>query len=225
MIYRNNFADFWVSRQTAEAFFVTKGFRTSFPMEPATQWQYGRLEARVKTKTLKIIDSESSLGRWSEEGSAKLLKQRRAVLEKLRLQLLSPQPPVKKFRKPRPDSSPWEVGDVLAYRLRSRRHVLLHIVNPGNGSLAGNPPIFALLDWIGATPPDAAAIKRLALKTNPTGSGPYEFMTVGPKSKDLAERLISLGVHRKPHRQVTGGFGAFLWKDLDRNLKEAFGWK
>lgn len=191
----------------------------------ATQWKYGRLESRVKVKALKIIDNESSLDRWTEEGNAKALKQRRAVLEKLRLQLLSPQPPVKKFSKKRRETCPWEVGDVLAYRLRSRRIVLLHIVNPGHGNLAGNPPIFAVLDWIGTTPPDAAAIKRLPLKLNPRGSAPFEFMTVGPKSKELADRLLPLGEKRKPHRQATGGFCAFLWKDLDRNLKEAFGWK
>jgi hypothetical protein len=191
----------------------------------ATQWQCGRLETRVKAKALKILDNESSLARWSEAGSAKILKQRRATLEKLRVQLLSPQPAAKTLRKPRRDSCPWEVGDVLAYRLRSRRYVLLHIVNPGQGSLAGNAPIFAVFDWIGHTPPDAAVIERLPLKTLPRGPDVYEFATVGPKSKDLAERLTSLGVKRKPHRQVTGGFAAFLWKDLDRELKERFGWK
>jgi hypothetical protein len=191
----------------------------------ATQWQCGRLEARVKARALKVLANDSSLARWSEEGNGNALRQRRAVLEKLRQQLLSPQPTEKPFRKPRPDRGPWEVGDVLAYRLRSRRHILLHIVNPGRGRLEGAPPIFAVLDWIGVTPPDAAVIKHLPLKTCPGGSLVYEFMPVGPKSKDLAERFLPVSVKRKPHRRVTGGFEAFLWRDLDRNLKEMFSWR
>src|SRR4051812_17581053 len=48
----------------------------------AAQWQCGRLEARVKTRALKTIANGSSLGRWSEEGNARDLRQRQAVLEK-----------------------------------------------------------------------------------------------------------------------------------------------
>ena len=190
----------------------------------ATQWQYGRLEARVKARALKTIANGSSLGLWSEEGGERALRQRKAVLEKLAVRLRSPQPAPKRFRKPRKNDDSWVVGEVLAYRLRSRKIVLLHIVNPDQGSLAG-PPIFAVLDWIGNTPPDAAIIKRLSLKSYPRTEIPVEFMTVGRLVKAMAERFTSLGVQRKPHRKVTGGFGAFLWKDLDGYLKQQFGWK
>src|ERR1700722_11442496 len=44
----------------------------------ATQWQFGRLEARVKARALKIIANGSSLGRWSAEGEARFLRQRKA---------------------------------------------------------------------------------------------------------------------------------------------------
>jgi hypothetical protein len=190
----------------------------------ATQWQCGRLEAWVKARALKTIANGSSLGLWSEEGGARDLRQRKAVLERLCARLRSPQPPAKQFRMPRENDGSWVVGEVLAYRLRSRKIVLLHIVNMGRGRLTG-PPIFAVLDWIGKTPPDAAVIKRLPLKAYLRSGAPVEFMAVGRLVKAMAERFTSLGVQRKPHRKVTGGFPAFLWKDLDRELKETCGWK
>src|SRR5579872_3425612 len=66
----------------------------------ATQWACGRLEDRVKAKAVKIIEKGSSLARWAEGGDSKMLKQRQAVLAKLRAQLESPQPAAKTFRKP-----------------------------------------------------------------------------------------------------------------------------
>jgi hypothetical protein len=194
----------------------------------ATQWQCGRLEARVRAKALRIIDQGSSLARWSE-GNPRSLKRRQAALEKLRRQLHSPQPAPKEFRKRREPAGDWRVGEVLAYRLRSGRRVLLHIVNPGRGSLAGKAPIFAVLDWIGDTHPAATAIQSLPLKNDPnrigTGSEPYVFMPVGRLDKKLAARLTPLGVQRKPHAKVTGGFEAFLWKNLDGELARQLGWK
>jgi hypothetical protein len=191
----------------------------------ATQWQCGRLEARGKARALKTIANGSSLGRWSAQEDAQALLRRKAVLEKLDARLRSPQPSAKKFRKPRQQERSWFAGEVLAYRVRSGRIVLLHLVNPGRGSLGGKPPIFAVLDWIGTSPPDAAAIKRLPLKTNARNGAPIEFMTVGRLLKAKAERLVALGVRRKTHRKVTGGFPAFLWKELDRHLKEQLGRK
>jgi hypothetical protein len=190
----------------------------------AAQWQFGRLEARVKSRALKIIADGSSLGRWSEEGGARALRQRKAVLEKLGARLRSPQPPAQRFRKPRENASSWVVSEVLAYRLRSQKIVLLHIANPGRGRL-DRPPIFTVLDWIGKTPPDPAVIESLPLKGDQRHGAPVEFMTVGRLLKAQAERFTSMGVQRKPHREMTGGFIAFLWKDLDSHLKEQCGWK
>jgi hypothetical protein len=36
----------------------------------------------------------------------------------------------------------------------------------------------------------------------------------------VTTRFTPLGVNRRPHAKITGGFHAFLWKDLDRELKE-----
>jgi hypothetical protein len=58
----------------------------------STQWKLGRLEERTKIEALRYIANGEDLKRW--DGS-KDRKKRAAILEKLREQLLSPQPPPK----------------------------------------------------------------------------------------------------------------------------------
>jgi hypothetical protein len=147
----------------------------------AAQWQSGRLQASVKARAIRIIDTGSALRPWLEGGDSKMLARRQAALNKLRVQLLSPQPAPKQPRKFRHSPKEWQIGDVLAYRLRSRRLALLHIANPGRGPLSGDAPIFAVLDWLGETPPEAGAIRQLKLKKR--GGEPWVFMTVGRLDK------------------------------------------
>jgi hypothetical protein len=188
----------------------------------AAQWACGRLEERVKTKAVKIIDKGSSLGLWSEGGESKMLKQRQAVLAKLRAQLQSPQPAVKRIRKPSKNECPWTVGEVLAYRLRSGKSVLLHVVGE-----FGPSPIFAILDWVGKEIPPAERIKDLPLRMYRGTTDPYLVAVMRRNKKNFpADRIIQLAIRRKPHRRrITGGYGAYFWEELDTNLKSRFGLK
>jgi hypothetical protein len=188
----------------------------------ATQWACGRLEERVKDKAITILDNGSSLGRWSEGGDPKMLKQRQAVLAKLRDQLQSPQPAVKRIRKRPITECPWSAGELLAYQLRSGESVLLHVVGA-----FGPWPIFALLAWVGKDIPLAERIKDLPLKTYRGTRTPYLVAVMSRNKKDLpAGRIVQLAIRRKPHqRRITGGYGALFWKDLDADLRSRFGLK
>src|SRR5262249_52929563 len=193
----------------------------------AAQWACGRLEERVKTKAVKIIDNGSSLGLWSEGGDSKMLKQRQAVLAKLRAQLQSPQPAVKRIRKPPKDECPWTIGGVLAYQLRSGKSVLLHVVGKFETRMSGWVPIFVLLDWVGKKVPSAQLIKDLPLKLFRGATEPFLFAVMRLKKKDFpADRITHLAIRRKPHqRRITGGYGVFFWKDLDADVRSWFGLK
>src|SRR6267154_5411325 len=57
----------------------------------ATQWRCGRLDGHVLQKALTVIDGGTDLARW--ESGSKDFKKRKTVLERLRAQLISPQPP------------------------------------------------------------------------------------------------------------------------------------
>jgi hypothetical protein len=190
----------------------------------AAQWDCGRLEERVKTKALEIIDNGSSLGLWAESAHPRSLKQRRAVLEKLRFKLQSSQPAAKKIRQVARNDCPWALGEVLAYQLPSGKSLLLHLVGK-HESRVGWLPIFAILDWIGKKVPPADTIKSLPLTICRGGTLPYLISPMRRTKNDFpAERITPLAVRRKPHRRnIDGGFGMLFWKDLPDGLKEELG--
>jgi hypothetical protein len=191
----------------------------------ATQWDCGRLEQRVQAKALETIDNGSSLALWSEGGESRILKQRQAALAKLRDTLQSPQPAVRRIRKPPQNDCPWAVGEILAFRLTSGKSLLFHLAAKDNTSKVGCLPIFALLDWVGKRIPPADRIKDLPLKSCRGGTAPYLFAVMRRTRKDFpAERIAPLGLRRKPHqRKISGGYMLFFWKNLDEDLKAEFG--
>jgi hypothetical protein len=84
------------------------------------QWQKGRLEGHVKEMAIKFIDGGEDLERWNFAGNEKNYKKRVKVLQDLKKTLLSPMPPEKKVRiPPWIWTCPWEVGDLLAYKITS----------------------------------------------------------------------------------------------------------
>ncbi len=87
-----------------------------------TQWKLGRLEDRVKEKALYYIEEGGDLRRWEEE-NPKQAPKRAAVLEKLKEELLSPQPEKKKISVPRLYKCEWQIGDVYVYPLDSENAI------------------------------------------------------------------------------------------------------
>ena len=83
-----------------------------------TQWRLGRLEPFVRDRALSHLEDGANLRRWRAE-NAKLFPKRQAVLERLKSQLLSPQPPYKKIKSPKPYRCKWQMGDVYAYPFES----------------------------------------------------------------------------------------------------------
>jgi hypothetical protein len=80
-----------------------------WPGLAVTQWKCGRLLEQVKEKALHIVDSGADLKRWSGDTRG------RAVLEKTRTQLLSPQPRPR-FRKRYQENNDWETGELISHQ-------------------------------------------------------------------------------------------------------------
>jgi hypothetical protein len=111
----------------------------------ATQWTYGCLGGDVRARAIKVIDSGIDLARWSGAAAAR----RQKVLEALREQLTSPQPPLRRPRRkalpvipsmrlPSPDGSACAVAYELGksdHPEASRMQVLLEAHS--NGSWGG----------------------------------------------------------------------------------------
>jgi hypothetical protein len=121
-----------------------------------TQHKHGRLERRVKERALAVLDEELGLDRWREIGH-RALKSRLRHLEKVRVQLQSPQPKEKYVAPPFKDSSPWQAGDVIGYRLKSGQLALFGILGTETHT-NGISPVCELLDWRGSEPPPAETI-------------------------------------------------------------------
>lgn len=186
----------------------------------ATQWKLGRLQRDVHEKALDVIDSGADLRRWEEAG---LTGKRERVLLKLRDQLMSPQPPVKKVKQQFRDSSEWEVGDVIAYRLRSGQYTLFRMIG-AHTDQGGTSPIFEMLDWVGPEIPSPEIVRRLNVKKE-TGipAKPIQFMVGRVRKKELpADRIMIVAKQSQP-KQRPGGFLVFVWGYLDRQLEESFG--
>ena len=140
------------------------------------EWKYGRLLPEVKKEALKRIESGRDLERWEENG--KQYEKRRQVLEKLKEQLNSPQPPEKKVPPIKVYRANWDIGDVLLYQIKNEelkdhkyygKYVLLRavgIVKSNQGSLPreydNEESIIGLYNWIGDKEPDIEIIDKLS---------------------------------------------------------------
>lgn len=122
------------------------------------QHSLGRLDADVRDQALRVIDGGSDLLRW--QGSKELAK-RRAVLAKLRDDLVGPQPARKKVRRPPRRVTTLVPGEVVAYRARSGRYYLL-AVQAIHENRYGSYPCVRLLNYEEEFPPDATVVVRLA---------------------------------------------------------------
>lgn len=83
------------------------------------EWTKGVLQEKVKEKALDYIDLQ--LGKDGQKSEYKLTSKRKAVLTRLKLKLLSPQPPVKppNLKIPKVYRCSWEIGDTYALPLVS----------------------------------------------------------------------------------------------------------
>jgi hypothetical protein len=179
----------------------------------STQWQCGRLEPRVKSMALAIIDQGSDLRRWRDD--PKLLKKREAVLAKLQAQFLSPQPPEKRIPKRYRNTCEWEVGEVIAYRLLSGKQSLFRVIG-FHTDKGGTSPVCEMLSWSSSELPSPEVVKTL------TGKGP-QFMLGRLKEKELpVERVKRLGVKIASNRKP-GGYHVLLWSHLDQQLRDLLG--
>lgn len=77
--------------------------------------KHGIEDIEVTSRAIETIDSGTDLERWSED--PKLMRKREANLLKLKNQLLSPLPSLKKPKKPFTIDIDWKVGEYIAYTL------------------------------------------------------------------------------------------------------------
>ncbi len=185
----------------------------------AVQQRYGRLEPRVKSQALDIIESGADLVRWQE--NPKLLPKRQAVLEKLRGSLLAPPRPERRIPQLFRDSCEWETGELIAYRLVDSGQWAIFRLIGTHQDLGGTSPIFEVLDWAGEQIPDREVLAAAGVRS---GAGGQTQLGVGRTSqRELPRKRIQrLGIQLPPAQSVRFPHPATLWRWLDRELEALF---
>jgi hypothetical protein len=108
----------------------------------AAQMTLGVLQPAVRDRAIGLIDSGGDLALWDDpRGAAK----RKAVLERLRSQLLGPQKAPVKVRRPRRIPSPVKAGDVFLLTLDDGRRARFRVLGM-NEHRMGDFPIVELID-------------------------------------------------------------------------------
>ncbi len=85
---------------------------------PDFMWKKGILTNTVRDKAVHMIDHEFGLALWAESGE-KVLSKRKKVLSEFKAKLLSPQGAQKKIRIDLHLTSVFEIGDIVAFRLKT----------------------------------------------------------------------------------------------------------
>ncbi len=126
----------------------------------------------------------------------------------------------KRFR----NSTDWQVGEIIAYRLKSGNNVLFRVIG-FHTDRGGTSPVIELLDWSGESVPEKAVIGRFAVKArrHPLQPGHRNQFLIGRLSeRDLPnDRVVRTGIKLKPS-QGPGGFAVFLWRHLDGLLEATY---
>jgi hypothetical protein len=186
----------------------------------ATQWRYGRLEEHVLQQALSAIDDGSDLSRW--HAAPQDYRKRLAVLDKLRAQLTSSQPPERRVRKRFRGSNDWKTGELIGYRLLSGRFVVLRVIGH-NTDKGGTSPICELLDWIGDSLPNESQLKTVSIRKSNEARPTTQYMIGATTATERPDdRLQRLEIISKPS-QLRGQFTVTHWRLFDHTLKERFG--
>ena len=176
------------------------------------QWKLGRLEDEIKMKALSIIDSGEDLFRWENE---KDRKKREKVLQRVREQLLSPQPAKKKVAKRFVAGTSLEIGDMVLYTMASGKKVVMNVIYIQEYPYGDRYPVFELYKWLGTDIPNLEQVKNtelflVGLEIFPDKKTDYPYKRLTVIQKGAATTNI-----QEPNKTI-------CWADFDYYLDEWF---
>ena len=108
----------------------------------AAQMGLGVLQPRARDRAVALIDSGGDVKLFTDP---KVAAKRKAVLDNLRSQLLGPQKPPVKVRKPKPIPSPVAAGDVFLLKLQNGRQARFRVLRIDQDRM-GEIPLVELIN-------------------------------------------------------------------------------
>lgn len=193
------------------------------------QWDIGRLDEATKAKALEVIESGQEIQRWRNlDASEADLTKRASVLAALRDVLQSPQNPRKKLRPRKQQTSPYQVGDVVSFKLSTGRCVLFRVTSLCRDR-SGEFPVAEPLDWIGTTPPPISELAALPCRKRIAGTGSinYPRILLGETVRSGFDhsRLSVIARGLPMPKMICEGFSAGPMTGLEEALAVEFGLK
>ena len=162
-----------------------------------TQWKMGRLDDRVKTAALRIIDEDLDIRKW--DGSPERRK-RATALAQARARITSAQPPAKPLPKPLPTQLPgWKFGEVVGVRLGNGMLALLHMISYRFSSrYRVKAPVVSVLNWFKSAVPAAEDLAKLTyINWRGRQRGNHLYILATRKSSPFEpKRFIHLGLSK-----------------------------
>jgi hypothetical protein len=130
----------------------------------AAQQRTGRFLPAVRDQALALIEAGGDVWRFAEE-DPKLGRRRQQALEELAAKMRGPQPRPTQLRRPKPHSSPLDIGDVVLIRGEDgASRGLFVVVHHAEGDPPGSTdPVVAALLWTGGPLPSEEEMSRLPL--------------------------------------------------------------
>jgi hypothetical protein len=191
-----------------------------------TQWNCGRLEARVKQEALRVIADGSAIRPWTGGPDE---RKRQAVLEAAKRKLESPQPAERKIKKRVLATCDWERGDLIAYRLTTGDYVVLRMLDR-HVDQGGTYPNCELLDWRGPEIPAAGLPDTIPVRTLKDFRGGTRFMIIPLGKRLMKDRLRHLNLKHsldENYSRVARGkpnpTRVTSWKQFDKFLELSYG--
>jgi hypothetical protein len=190
-----------------------------------TQWSCGRLEDRVRSEALRVVEDGSAIRPWLGGTDE---RKRRKVLEVAKAKLKSPEPPEKSIKKRKLARCDWERGELFAYRMRSGEYVVLRMLDLSVDK-GGAYPDCELLDWRGVQLPALGLPDTTPARELRDYSGGKRFRILPFGERFLGDRLTRLKVkHQLPenYSRVARGHSnptrLTSWKDFDQLLEKSY---
>ncbi|MFM9995870.1 MAG: hypothetical protein ACKVU4_08720 [Phycisphaerales bacterium] len=155
----------------------------------AMQWRYGCLSAEVHQRAVDIIDTGKGLGPWRAESPA-LLRSRTAVYRKLKDQLQSPQPALKRVRRVPLEHTTLRPGQLIRFILDPGDFALLWVrsLYKYRGAIVPDVVIF---NWRGQAIPAPDQLLQLAPHLRSDQDSLIDFNIMMDRTRGLPEETIS----------------------------------
>ena len=178
-----------------------------------TQWTMGRLDPRVKSCALRIVDENLDLKKW--QGSP-LYRKRERALRQARNKIDSPQPAAKPIPNPPLMQLPgWEFGEIVGVRMPNGKLALLHmIVYRASSRFGAKAPVVSILNWTGTEFPSTEELAALSyINWRRIQCGNHLYCLASSKKSPLP---ASLFIHSGLKKPVTRGEGIAAYGGLTR---------